>query len=231
MSQSVAVSTIQSRVCTLCDLPAPTSDTSVTANAMLDLLKVSCSLLAGIVSSEYPGEMYFATSSTLTTVAGVPLVSTPSNFSDLLRLTWQKSDSEEIPLLRATPETMRAWPESWGDSECTEIYYRFSGSAIELFPTPDAAYTLNIHYSTGLYPASTASTFIARDGWDQWITLQTCVLVRARQQKDATDFVMALEKLEAAIRRQIKRDRYGVRQIRDLRGDAFSPITYPRKPA
>ncbi len=225
MSQTITVSDIQSRVCTLCDLPATlTTDTTVTAAQMLDFLKVSCEMLSGLVG-ERAAEMYFVTSGTLSTVAATATVALPSGFSDLLKLTWQKSESEEVALERAQPEDMRAWPLSWGDSECTRVTYALRGSNLALYPTPDAIYTLNIDYSTGLYPTSTASTFVAKDNWQLWVTYQACLLVRARQQKDASDFRVMLYGpdmetggLTASIRRQLKRDKVGVRRVRDVRG-------------
>lgn len=234
MSQTITVSTIQSRVCTLCGIEDTlTADTPFTSTAMLDFLKVGCEELAALVG-ERASEMYFATTGTVSTVDGTSTVAIPSGMADLLRITWQKSESEEIDLVRATPETMRAWPANWGDSECTAVYYRLLGSTIQLYPTPDAVYTLNLHYTTGLYPVSTASTFVGRDGWSQWITLYVCTLVRARQQKSAADFMELLYGpdhetggLTARIKRQLRRDRVGVRRVRDVRGPLFRP---PRDP-
>lgn len=229
MSQTITVSTIQSRVCTLCGIEDTlTTDTPLTAAAMLDLLKTACSELAAIVG-ERASEMYFGATGTVTTVAGTATVALPSNFSDLVRITWQRSESEEIELHRATPETMRAWPHAWDNDECAAIFYDLEASSIRFFPTPDDAYTVNLTYTTGLYPTSTASTFVGRDGWDQWIALYTSVLVRARQQRSAQDFMTLLYGpdletggLTARIRKQLKRDRVGIRRVRDRRTPLFA---------
>jgi hypothetical protein len=224
VSQTITVSTIQSRVCTLCGIEDTlTADTNPSSTAMLDLLKTACSELAAIVG-ERASEMYFATTGTVSTVASTATVALPANFSDLLRITWQRSESEEIELHRATPETARAWPNAWNSDECAAVFYTIEGSNLRFFPTPDAVYTVNLRYTTGLYPASTAATFTGRDGWDQWIALYTCVLVRARQQRSAQDFMTLLYGpdletggLTARIRRQLRRDRVGVRRVRDRR--------------
>lgn len=233
MSQNVALSTIQSRVCALCGLPSTLdTNTPVTAAVMLDFLKAACALLGGAVKKRV-SEFYFTESSTLTTVNGISVVSTPSNFSDLYSLTWQKSTSEEIPLERARTEDFRAYPNAWNDSECTKIFYRIVGNAIEFFPTPDAAYTLNVYYSTGLYPTSTASTFYCRDGWDQWIALQTALMVRGRQQKDATDIRLMLfgpdgqSGLDKDLRDQLRRDKAGIRRVRDVRSSIMGTQRNP----
>jgi hypothetical protein len=236
VSQTVALSTIQARVITLCDLPETLdTDTPVTSAQMLDFLKLACSLLGGIVK-EYAAEMYFTTSGQLSTVADTPTVALPSGFSQLQRLVWLRSDTEELELVPATVEHMAAHPRSWGASETVLIAYRIVGQTIELYPTPDAVYTLKAHYSTGLYPADINASFVAQDGWDQWVTLYTCLLVRKRQQKDASDFMLALygpdgrSGVEGNVRKQLKRDRAGVRRVRDVRGGEFSPVMRPRKP-
>ena len=225
MSQTVALSAIQSRVCTLCGIEDTlSSSTSPTDTAMLDFLKVAAEMLAALVG-ERAHEMYFATTGTLTTTPATPTVSlsTLTNFSDLLKLSWQKSESEEIFLELAQVDDMRAWPANWGDAECVRPTYRMMGSSIALYPTPDAAYTLNVTYSTGLYPTTTASQFTARDNWQLWLTYQTCLLVRARQQKDATDFRIMLygpdgqSGIDGSIRKQLRRDKVGVRRVRDVR--------------
>jgi hypothetical protein len=203
VSQTITVSTIQSRVCTLCGIEDTlTADTNPSSTAMLDLLKTACSELAAIVG-ERASEMYFATTGTVSTVASTATVALPANFSDLLRITW---------------------PNAWNSDECAAVFYTIEGSNLRFFPTPDAVYTVNLRYTTGLYPASTAATFTGRDGWDQWIALYTCVLVRARQQRSAQDFMTLLYGpdletggLTARIRRQLRRDRVGVRRVRDRR--------------
>lgn len=229
MSQTITVSDIQSRVISLCGLPATlTTTTTITLAQMLDFLKISCEALAALVG-ERASEMYFATLGTLSTVANTATVNLPSGFSELLRLTWQKSASEEIDLVRAQPENMRAYPNSWGNSECTLITYRLQGNTLALYPTPDAVYTINILYSTGLYPADLNATFVARDNWQQWVALQAALLVRARQQKDAGDIRLLLYGPDGvsggvndAVKRQARRDNVGVRRVRDVRAPLFT---------
>lgn len=237
MSQAIAVSTIQERVRVMCGLPVFTTNTTITSAAMLDFIKVAVSLLAGIVK-EASSELYFAEATTVETVADLPMVSFPSNnFSDLIRLAWQKDENTEVPIERATLEEMSAGASSsgWADVNTGRPKYRLLGQTIELYPTPDAVYTLNVHYSTGLYPTSTTSTMVCRDGWDQWMALQTCVLVRAAQTRDASDFNTLLygadwqSGLTAAIKRQLPRDRAGIHQARDVRG-MESPLNRPRWP-
>lgn len=218
---SVLVSAIQERVRVLCDLPVYTADTPITSAMILDFVKVATELLAAIVG-EASAELYFASSTQVTTVPGTPLVPVPAGFVSLLRVSWQRSTSEDLPLEVASVDHFDAYPHAWSS---IVPQYRLIGQDLKLFPTPDAAYTLNVYFSTGLSPTAPTDLLVLRAGWDLWIGLQTAMLVRARQQKDASDFAMLLGKSEQDIRRQLRRDRWGIRRVRDLRrgGDGAYP--------
>jgi hypothetical protein len=218
---SVPVSAIQERVRVLCDLPVYTTDTPITVDVILDFVKVATELLAAIVG-EASAELYFASAAQLTTAPGVPTVALPAAFTSLIRVSWLKSVSEDIGLEVASSDHFEAYPSAWLN---VVPRYRLSGQSLQLFPTPDAAYTLNAFFSTGLSPTTAADVLVLRAGWDLWIGLQTAILVRARQQKDASDFSMLLGKVENDLRRQLKRDRWGIRRVRDMRrgGDGAAP--------
>jgi hypothetical protein len=238
MSQLVTVSTLTERVRTLCDLASYTTNTGVTTAAILDLIKTSFSELAAIVK-EYTTEQLLTTSGTLTTTASVSTVSLPTNFSDLVRIAWQKDSTTEIDLEKANSDQFLATPQggySSGWDGYGVIRYRLMGPAtIELFPTPDAAYTLRLYYTTGIYVTSTSDVVMMRDGWDQWVVFNTCGLVRMRQQKTAEDpgpgsFFAQRDKKEADIRRQLKRDKFGINRIKDVRDPLSDPRLRAREP-
>lgn len=227
MAQNIQVSTMQERARVMCGLPAFSTETTVTTADILDFAKTACAMLGGIVK-EYGGEWHTAASTTLTTVPDVDVVSLPSALSELLSLTWQKSATEEIELVRATVDEMRAYPNAWGDGY--PIRYRLVGQTLTLFPTPNDDYTLNVYYTTGLYPTTAADYVSCRDGWDQWIALQMAIMCRAVQQKACPEFDGQLEKVEASIRRQLRRDKYGPRQARDVRGNTARAYLRSRLP-
>jgi hypothetical protein len=216
MSKTYAVSTLIERARVLCGLPAFTTDTTVTTAAALDFAQAACEMLGGIVG-ERSEENYLAAFDTLTTQAGVEIVSLPDACNDLLRLSWLRSASEEITLERAVIDEFVAYPHQWSGN--IRPRYRIIDNAIDLFPTPDAVYTLRIYYTTGIYVTSTASTIVCRPFWDQWITMQLCKFFRPVQQKGSPDFDGMQAQAEMRIERQLRRDRAGIRQIRDLRGE------------
>lgn len=210
---TVLVSTIQERVRQLCDLPPYTTDSPITSAAILDFVATSTTMLAGLVK-ERSSELYFVAPVDLTTQKNVATIALPQNFGALIRLAWLKSSAEELELEIASADEFRAYPKAW----TVAPRYRLIGETLEFFPTPDAAYTVRLYHSTGLYVTAANQSLVLRDAWDQWIVLQTAVLVRARQQRDASDFAAALAKLESALGPQMARDRFGVRRVRDLRG-------------
>lgn len=227
MSQNVTVSTLQERVRVLCGLPTLTTSTTVTLADMLVFLQSSCKLLGAIVK-ERAGENYLSSSGTLTTQAGVSFVSLPSQCSDVLRLSWQRSASEEIDLTLATVDELRAYPSTWSGDVAPR--YALIGNTIELFPTPDAAYALRIYYTTGLYVTALTDTLVMRDGWDEWIVARACRYVRMAQQKDGSEFVATQAEAEQNIRRQMKRDHFGQRRTRDVRGSSWGELQTKRIP-
>lgn len=210
---SVAVETIQERIRQLCDLPVFAADTNPTSAAILDLIAASTVLLAGLVK-ERSDELYFVNSDTFSTQGGLPFVSLPTDSHDIIRVSWQKSASEDIDLDIADSSEFVAYPSAWGG---VRPKYRIIGQTIEFFPTPDAAYDVKIYYSTGLYVTSTEQSISVRDGWDQWIVYQTAILVRTRLKQDFSEFAMLLDALTERVQRQLRRDKHGIRQVRDLR--------------
>lgn len=216
MARLVQLSTLRDRVITLCDLPAVLdTTTSPTAAQILDLLQASCSMLSGIIR-EHPGaSFHFADSDTLTTSAGIASVSLPTAASELLRVSWIRDSDSETMLVPATIEGMRDRPAGWDSA--TVPSYRVVGQTIELFPTPEAAHSIKVYYSTGLYPSAITSYVWCMDGWDQWIAVHTSTLVRARQQRACPELDMMLAQTGQSIRSQFRRD-YGVSRVRDLRG-------------
>ncbi len=203
------------------DLPAYGSDSPITQTEIALMVEKSLNRLGALVNQHY-GEGYFTETATLTTSAGFSLVSLPQDFETLLRVSWARdSNSPNVPLSLASVDDWDAYPSAWGSlgwGGCPSApMYRLGGSTIELFPTPDAAYTLSIHYTTQLAFSGTTPAVQLRQGWEDWIVCDVAIRVRQRQQKDASEFTQERMLLEDKIIQQAKRDNYSPRQIRDVR--------------
>lgn len=217
MSVPFLVSEIQERFRFRCALPAFASDTNVTTADALTLVQESVRRLCGIMN-DLSQEAYFATSADLVTTAGVPVVSLPTNFDKLLAPPcWVRSGQAPLHLFQADLQTVG--PTDPLQSWLTQLpTYRLVGNTLEFFPTPQSVETVNVRYSTGLFPTSAGDTVFMQLGWDEWVVLDCCKKVRERQEKDTQQFAIELLQVQQEIVRQAhRRDRAGYGQPRDVR--------------
>lgn len=214
MATNVLVSSVIEEIRFRLDHPTFTSTTHITSTAVLNLVQYSARRLSGIIRRT--DSDYFTTQANLTTQAGINLVSLPANFTDLKQIAWLRSSSDSVPLERASvdqyldpSEDVRAWSGA--------PLYRLQANALTLYPTPDQAYTLSIVYDTGIFVSATGDTIACQPGWEEWIVLDCCIRARQREEKDASDFIVMLGKVEADIVKQAStRDRFRTAEIRDL---------------
>jgi hypothetical protein len=218
VSVAYLVSDIQDRFRTRCALPAFTTQTNVTTADALSLVQESIRRLSGIMS-DLSEEAYFATTATLTTSDGIPVVSLPTNFDKLLSPpAWLRTGRPPVNLEEANLEdvgptdTLLNW-----DTRLPR--YRITANVIEFFPTPQTVESVGVRYSTGLFPTVAGDTVYMGLGWDEWVVLDCCCKVRLRQDKDPSPYQLERGKIEQEILRQArKRDRAGFKQPRDVRG-------------
>lgn len=220
MAVPFAVTDIQERVRVRCDLPVFTTNTKVTTATILAMVQESARDLSGIMDDR---DWHFVTTSALATVAGVPMVSLPTNFATLLRLCWQKSASEVIPLNEANLEDMHPVESGW-TWDIKRPGYRIVGNTLEFFPTPTAVYALELRYSSGMFVASAADTLMGQVGWDTWIVYNCCCIVKQRAGEDYSAFAAERDRAELRIRDK-RRDRTAVQQPRNVRDcDSDNPL-------
>ncbi|MFT3927438.1 MAG: hypothetical protein QM778_33200 [Myxococcales bacterium] len=227
MSQQVQVSTLQERVRVLCGLEPYTANTLFTPAIILDLVRAALTQLGGIIK-EYSDQQLLTTFGLVATTPGLSVVSLPTGFSDLMRISWLRTATEETPLEWADVDNWLASPvassSSW-DTFTVPKYRVMGANTVELYPTPQAAYNLKLHYTTGIYVTTASDFVVMQDSWDQWVVFYTCIMVRLAQQKEGeavspASFIALLEKEDAAIRKRLKksRDKFGIETIRDVRG-------------
>lgn len=221
MSLLVTVSELQERVRTQCDLPAYTTETHVTTAMILDFVKLSAQKLAGLIQEGGADEQYLTLSTELTTVPNVPLVSLPVNTADVIRLAMVVDGNDrEVQMSVAPLDWWDPGPAFWLEPSNVPMY-RLLGNTISLFPTPTTERTIRAYYTVGFTVSSVSDTLALRSNWDEFIVQDCCVRVRNRQGKDASEFRAERAEADAAIRRQLLRDRAGVSQVRDVRPHVF----------
>lgn len=217
MSMLVTVSDLQERFRVDCDLPAFTTETHVTTSNALDFVKRSAQKLAGLIQEAGASEQYLTLNTTLSTVADVPVVSLPANTADVIRVALVLDGDREVQLQVAPLDDWNPDQVNWDNNFIP--WYRVIGATLTLFPTPTAVRSLRVYYTVGFTVTSTSDVLALRSNWDEYIVANCCVLVRNRQNKAGQEFLLERDNAERAIVRQLKRDRAGVRQVRDLRND------------
>lgn len=216
MAISIAIADVLTQVQFRLHLPAVGSGTFVTSGSALALAKSSVSRLGAMLNRSF-GDNYFAQTATLSTQAGVDLVSLPASFKDLLSLHWVDGDRAEL-LERAEITEYDPLPRAWSRASGAPRY-RLEGNVVVLTPPPSEVYTLRCAYTTGLSITSLADTIQANAGCDEWLVLDICEMIRDREDKDASRFTVRKMQIEADLRSQaVRRDRSGVSQVRDVQG-------------
>jgi hypothetical protein len=220
MSQLVTVSELQERVRVDCGLPVYTADTNISTTTILEFVKRAAQKLQGLIQQYRADEQYLTLSTTLTTVADVPVVSLPSNCQDLVRVSMEIDNDREIQL---SPAPLEMWdPNQYFWDVNAVPMYRVIGNTITLFPTPTSARTLNVYYTVGFTVTATSDILALRPNWDEYIVQWCNIFVRNRQEKASPEFRDALSIAQQEIVGQLRRDRAGPRQARDLRGDVWN---------
>lgn len=217
MSMLVTVAELQERFRVDTDIPTFTADTHVTTTNALDFVKRSASKLAGLIQESGASEQYLTLSTTLNTVADVPVVSLPANTADVIRVALVLDADREVQLNVAPLDDWNPDQVNWDNNFIP--WYRVIGATLTLFPTPTAVRSLRVYYTVGFTVTSTSDVLALRSNWDEYIVANCCVLVRNKQTKAGQEFLLERDRAESAIVRQLKRDRAGVRQVRDVRGD------------
>ena len=219
MAILVPVSTLHERTRQDCDLPTYTTNSNVTLATILDYTQRAGQKLAALIQQHGSDEKYLTLSTTLATTANVATVTLPSNTLDVERVSMVIDANRETlmypaPLEDWSPGTTMLDPEQVPS-------YRVIGNTITLFPTPTTARTLRVYYSVGFTVSSTSDILSLRPNWDEFIVQYQNMLVCLRQGKSPDAFKQFFADAGIAIMSQLKRDRAGPRQVRDLRHDVI----------
>jgi hypothetical protein len=92
--------------------------------------------------------------------------------------------------------------------------YMLVGANLELFPTPDAVYTLRLRYvPTSTVLAATQSIDVP-NGWEDWIIYKALAVLDDREERDVAPRLAVCDRIEARIRSAAKqRDTAGPRYV------------------
>lgn len=203
MSRSVTLAGIREEIRVRYDLPSAFSTTSfVTTTAVNSFINQSLQAYYAILLECF-GDNYFAASSTITTSAGVALSSLPSRFTKLLSLNWLRGTNDVVKILPANANEIGLY--SLGSVSWTSYAprYRLSGSALEWFPTPNAAYSVRCDYMSLPDDLSAdADFFDGGNGWEEWVVLDACRKIAGKEETDPGTWLAERSDVEQRIRKQ-----------------------------
>lgn len=218
MGTSILVSEVIEEARVRMNAPVFTSSTQITTTAALNLMKFSARRLSSKLRRAY-GSDYFTRTGTVATQAGLNSVSLPQDFTDLHQIAWVRGTNDSIPLDVASVDeftTPGENPQAWAGAP----KYRLLANTIQLFPCPNAEYTLSLYYDTGIFIAASSDSMIIQPGWEEWLINDFCVKVRQSQNKEAVDYLRERAIAEEEILKEAaQRDRFRTHIVRDTWGD------------
>jgi hypothetical protein len=215
MGRLVTLSDLREDVRTRYDLPAYSTTTYVTEDAVTRMINQSAQAFYAMLIACF-GDDYFTTTASTTTTASVASTTLPTDAHKVLRVVWLKAADEAVTLHRATVddyakafETAEAWNYA--------PRYRVHGSSLKWYPVPSAVYNIRIIYVALPEDLDTAEdTMEAGPGWDEWIVLDVCRKIAEREDQDASRWIALRADVEARIKAQApERDESEPEAIRD----------------
>jgi hypothetical protein len=133
---------------------------------------------------------------------------------------------------------------TWGWTRGIDVHYRIDGLGgrraggveltavyLELYPTPDAAYSVRLHYipAAQIIVADTAVVSYPNQ-WFNWIALDVAIQLLNKEESDPRALILERSRIEQEIKNQASSvDRGSVQRVRDTRrankleGDLWFP--------
>jgi hypothetical protein len=168
--------------------------------------------------TECYGDNYFAKNATLTTTAGQATTDLPTDFAKLKALVWQRGTDDPVMLKRAQrSDEYLIGMSSQGWSTWEPKYELFGLTTVRWYPKPNDVYSVLIDYIyTPADLSGDSDTFPAGQGWEDWVVLDICRKLAARDDKDPGVFLAELQDIERRVRAQApERDEGEARTLRD----------------
>lgn len=130
-----------------------------------------------------------ATPGSISVVAGTAAYNVPTGAGSIIQIWWVDGDLyEEVPVIEYDDiPRVSTWITSWDYGQPKG--YRVVGSKIQLFPTPDIAFTLYVRYVT-LYTDLTGdqTMSIPLDGWREVAEYDLAAKIVEAREDDPTSF-------------------------------------------
>lgn len=173
-------------------------NSSIFTDAFLtDWVNEAIAELVELVGDQFAG--YYATSSTVVTVANTQTVSLPATFKDLLALDYQQDVTHHTPLRRINlGETYHY--QGTGKPRAYMLHGGTAPGTIRLFPVPDAVYTLRVTFEPLFTQLSAGSdSFDFRNGWEDYVHQLVLLQCDMREERSVQERLMKIERAKSRI--------------------------------
>lgn len=172
------------------------------------------------------GPAFYADSYTFTTVANQREYALPTNGdgADFYQLLGVDIDLGGGDVVSATPfdfHSRNRYSPATAYVRGNPVHYRLHGSQVWLIPTPDAAYSVTMHFIPAAPTLSSGgvTSFDGVNGWERYIVASTAIALLQKEESDPSVYMAEKQSLTARITSLSKnRDAAYPDQIVDVRG-------------
>lgn len=163
---------------------------------------------------------YITTTAAADTVSGTASYALPSDFVEAYGVDLTVN-GYTVALPQYEFAERADYTRSAQDSDSMPAYWRVQGSNLVMIPTPDGAYSYQLHYlPTGTDLSADADTFDGIAGWEDWIVYDVALKVLTRDDEDeqAAKVASLLQKRTTEIMRHAgRRSRIPSRRVDTMR--------------
>lgn len=138
-------------------------------------------------------EGFYDTSGTVTTSANVAFVALPSD-AWIVRAVDRQDGNDWVPLRRIGVSDRNRWSPSTDEPEA----YRLTARGIDLFPTPNATYTLRVTY-TPTAPALSETPREFYNGWEEYTIFGALIRLAGNERTDIGKWQEQLDRQRARV--------------------------------
>jgi hypothetical protein len=164
----------------------------------------------GIVDEAHQG--WWDTEDTIVTVAGAVYAALPTG-AKAVKAIDRLDGTDYIPLNQVSLSERNRY----GVTRGNPVAYRLSARGAELYPTPDAVYTLRVMYTPRPPTLDESTTREWYDGWEDYIIEKVLLELATRERMPIQDNLIKLEAAEKVLRASTNARRQQEPEYLDLR--------------
>jgi hypothetical protein len=164
----------------------------------------------GIVDEAHQG--WWDTEDTIATVAGAVYAALPTD-AKAVKTIDRLDGTDYIPLNQVSLSERNRY----GVTRGNPVAYRLSARGAELYPTPDAVYTLRVMYTPRPPTLDESTTREWYDGWEDYIIEKVLLELATRERMPIQDNLIKLEAAEKVLRASTNARRQQEPEYLDLR--------------